>query len=141
MARKDRDQDIQQEHWDFIVPFFRPKIFSLEEANIILPDVIRITEQTLAELDSINGPFRELGLRKWNVVAEAAEEDTIKANWVHQIARMGILPKGFFTVDFASPEEGVFYCWAYGEDRVGHQHKAWEGFADRVPVTEQHSVN
>lgn len=141
MAERDRDEEVQQEHWDFLIPDFRPKAFTLEEANLALPDVIRITEEALAELEAASHPFGKFGLRKWSAVTGIVEEEAIKAGWVRRIARMGVLPKGFFTVDFASLEEGVLYCWTHGEDKVAHQHKAWEGFADRVPAASESSVN
>jgi len=141
MMPDDRDEKIDHDRWDFLIPFFKPRIFTIEEANLALPDVIRITEETLSQLNSAAGRFEGLGLRKWSAVTGVIEEDSIRAGWVRRIARMGVLPKGFFTVDFASTEEGTFYCWTYGEDNVGHQHKAWEGFDDRVPVTSETSFH
>jgi hypothetical protein len=140
MARENQD-DPQKEHWDFLIPDFSPRAFSLEEANLALPDVIRITEETLTKLSSAGAHFQQFGLRRWSPVSGMIEEDAIKADWVGRIARLGALPKGFFTVDFASREEGTFYCWTQGESQVAHQHKAWEGFSDRVPVTSEPSVN
>jgi hypothetical protein len=116
------------------VGFFEPKQFTLDEANLILPQIVKITEEAARTLEDINEPFSDLGLRKWNPITGFVHEDLVKALWVERIAALGVYPKDFFSVDFASPDGETFYSWAYGEDRVCYEHKRWETFADRRPL-------
>jgi hypothetical protein len=113
---------------------FEPKQFTLQEANLVLPQVIKITEEAAKALEAVNEPFSRLGLRRWSPVTGFVHEDLVKAVWVERIATLGAYPKGFFDVDFESPDGETFYCWSYGEDMVCHEHKRWESFDDRRPL-------
>ncbi len=108
--------------------------FTLNEANAALPDVIRVTEETLERLATIRHPWSRLSLRKFDAVHGVAVEDMIRTEWARCILEMGIQPKGFFVVDFQSPDPDTVYCWAYGEDAVTHEHKTWETFIDRRSI-------
>ncbi len=112
-------------------------VFSLEEANTVIPEVIRLTEETVERLEAIRHPYENLGLRKFNPMHNLTEDDLIKVEWARQVASMGIYPKGYFVVDFQSPEDDTFYCWTYGEPDVSHTHKKWETFTDRRPLRER----
>ena len=109
-------------------------IFTLQEANEALPEVIRITEEALERLAAIQEPWSKLPFRKFDALYGVAEEDLIRSEWAHQIALRGIQPKGFFVVDFQSPDHDTLYCWSYGEEIVSHEHKTWETFVDRRPI-------
>jgi hypothetical protein len=106
-------------------------IFTLQEANAVLPEVIRLTEEVIERLVEMQSPWGRLPFRKYDALRGIAEEDWIRAEWARQIAALGIAPKGYFVVDFQSPEPDTFYCWSYGEETVSHEHKIWETFAHR----------
>ena len=109
--------------------------FTLEEANFALHEVILITDAALNRLHAIEEPWSQLPYKKFDAVRGVAEEDLIRAEWAHRIAALGVIPKGFFVVDFQSSlDPDTLYCWAYGEDCVSHQHKTWESFAQRQRV-------
>lgn len=112
-------------------------VFTLEEANYAVQSVIEVTEETLAALKEARDRWSELGLpgiKKFYPLERVTEEDYLRLQWAHKIASMGIIPKGYFVVDFQSPDPEVLYCWAYGEDEVSHEHKVWETFTDRRPL-------
>jgi hypothetical protein len=105
--------------------------FTLREANEVLHDVIFITDLALARLSEIEEPWGKLPFKKFDAIRGVAEEDLIRAEWAHRIASLGIMPKGFFVVDFQSSDPETLYCWTYGEDCVQHEHKNWETFEAR----------
>jgi hypothetical protein len=105
--------------------------FTLSEANDALHEVILITDAALDRLRAIEEPWARLPYKKFDAYRGVAEEDLIRAEWAHRIASLGVIPKGFFVVDFQSPDPDTLYCWGYGEDCVGHEHKIWETFTQR----------
>ena len=109
-------------------------VFTLEEANYKLPEVIRVTEEAIMRLEVIKEPYERLSLRKYNPIHNLTEEDLVRVIWAREIASMGVYPKGYFVVDFQSPTDDTFYCWKYGETEVCHEHKKWETFGDRRPI-------
>jgi hypothetical protein len=119
----------------------RPKTFTLQEANLVLPDVFRVTREAKQALQRVRRPFASLGLRKWNPETGTVEEDVIKLRWVKQVARLGAVPKGFFAVDFPAPDDEWLYCWVYPETSIAFQHKPEESFTDRIPILEKPSPN
>jgi hypothetical protein len=106
-------------------------VFTLEEANSTLSEVIQITETALEKLRDIEEPWGRLPYKKFNAARGVADEDLIRAEWAHRVAAVGVQPKGFFVVDFQSPDPDTVYCWTYGEECVEHEHCAWESFALR----------
>lgn len=109
-------------------------VFTLEEANRALHDVILVTDATLEKLRAIEDPWARLPFRKFDAMRGVAEEDLIRAEWAHRIAALGVMPKGFFVVDFQSPDPDTLFCWTYGEDCIAHEHQIWETFSMRRPI-------
>lgn len=107
----------------------RFKVFTLEEANRALHEVVGLTRRTQHELDELRESFR---------AGESQDvEEAIRGvldRWARAILAMGAQPKGIFTVDFRSPDPNVLWCWAPDEDNVCHRHFTWESFKDRVPI-------
>ena len=112
------------------------RIFSLEEANLVLPDVIKITEIAADSLEDAKMRMKSEGIDD-NVLAQRRfEEDTsvILEEWAQEIMALGIYPKGYFTVDFKSGIPDTLFCWTYGEEVISHTHKIFESFKDRLPI-------
>ncbi len=110
------------------------QIFTLQEANAALPEVIELTEEAIKRLAEVQALWSRLPFRKFDALHGLAEEDVIRIEWARAIAALGIAPKGYFVVDFQSPDPNTFYCWSYGEEAVTHEHKVWESFPDRRPI-------
>jgi hypothetical protein len=111
--------------------------FTLAEANGLLPQVIALTDAAREGIAACRFPWHVLGLRKFRMTADLLEEDYLLVQWAVAIARLGARPNGGFTVDFQSTDPEVVYCWRHGEDRIAHQHTAWEDFRHRKPVPEE----
>lgn len=107
---------------------------SLAEANALVPRVVELTEQTKDELRRCRFPWQALGVRKFNVLHQLAQEDCVYMKWATAIARLGAVPKGRFTVDFPSQDSETVFCWGDGETEITHEHKVWENFSHRRPI-------
>jgi hypothetical protein len=114
------------------------KQFTLEEANKVLPDIIRLTSQILDELDTVRENLESLHEAESPEFAGAFDEYSadILAKWSQTVVKFGAYPKGFFTVDFKSHIPDTLLCWTYGEDQISHTHKTYETFKRRVPITD-----
>lgn len=115
------------------------KIFTLAQANEILPQVIVRTECAV-ELLEIARRHHE----SWDAVDyQGAQDDfdkrsgKILEDWSREIALLGAYPKGYFTVDFKSPIPETLFCWTLGEDRIRHTHKIHETFKDRIGIIDE----
>ena len=111
-------------------------VFTLEKANALLPDVIKITEIALDSLEDAKMRMKSEETDDRVLAQRRFEEDTsvILEEWAQEIMALGIYPKGQFTVDFKSRIPDTLFCWTYGEEVITHTHKIFESFKDRVPV-------
>ena len=112
------------------------RIFSLAEANELVPLVADLTSQVVHELETIRGDFRtesgEVPETMPDSVLQQVEQAL--ADWSARIVELGALPKGYFTVDFQSLDPELLYCWTYGEEKIDYVHKVWENFTHRQPL-------
>jgi hypothetical protein len=109
------------------------KVFSLAEANELVPLVAGATADVVRRLDSIRQRYKTESQE--DVPAWVLQEVESALNeWSAKIAELGAVPKGYFTVDFQSVDPELLYCWSYGEERIGHTHKVWENFSHRKPI-------
>ena len=111
-------------------------VFTLEEANAVLPDVIKITKIAVDSLADAKMRMKSEEIDDRVLAQRRFEEDTsvILEEWAQEIMALGIYPKGQFTVDFKSRIPDTLFCWTYGEEVITHTHKIFESFKDRVPV-------
>jgi len=114
------------------------RIFSLAEANELVPEVADWTAQVVQRLEEIRRQHVGAGDSEDDPATGEVigEVDEALTDWSNRIVELGALPKGYFTVDFQSPDPELLYCWTYGEDRIGFTHKVWENFTHRRPLGE-----
>jgi len=112
------------------------RIFSLEEANLVLPDVITITAIAAESLEDAKMRMKSGEIDDYILAQRKFEKETsiILTEWTQEITALGIYPKGYFTVDFKSPIPDTLFCWTYGDEVISHTHKIFESFKDRVPI-------
>jgi len=113
------------------------RVFTLEEANAVLPQIIEITEEAHRRIQEARFPWELIHCKKMDMSSGMTVEAVICQQWAEKVAELGGQPKGFFTVDFQSPYPKTLYCWTYGETEICHEHKVWETFVDRRPLREQ----
>jgi hypothetical protein len=125
------------------------KLFSLNEANALLPrlrEILAELRQEVEEFERTAGEAREL---RWkvrgnghNVAAEAFDREKAAREAVNrQIGRVHelgceIKDVRLGLIDFPSRREGqvVYLCWKLDEAEVGFWHPIDTGFADRRPL-------
>lgn len=114
--------------------------FTLEEANKLVPEIVRITEVILKELQALQARQKNEEVYDTMKAQERFNTETMELleRWSHQITSMGVYPKGFFTCDFKTYNPDTLFCWTYGEERITHTHKVYESFKHRRPIREPH---
>ena len=111
-------------------------IFTLEQANLLVPKLIELTEATIRELEAAKSRQQTQAVidAADSSAAFEAEVSEVLQGWAERVTELGIHPKGYFTCDFRSPDPSAYLCWTYGENGVCHTHKVWETFKDRKPI-------
>jgi hypothetical protein len=107
-----------------------PRIFSIEEANALLPRLRVIIAQQLERIADIK---RGGGTTQEHVALVKEFEET----WA-EVEAMGVIVKDprIGLLDFYGKIDGrlVWLCWKYGEETVAHYHDLDAGFAGRKPL-------
>ena len=133
-----------------------PKLFTVEEANALLPQVRPIVEQlkglhrsilktneemdgVIAKLSAGNGyPIRTLKERLEDLTKHQLQLIEAFQSAIAQLETLGALMKDAEKglVDFYTMRDGqlVFLCWLSGEKRIRFWHTLEDGFAGRQPI-------
>ena len=133
---------------------YRPaKLFTIEQANAMLPLVRAITSdlaalgrdvmerrQRLALVGSRNlkagDPYAD---ELVHMQAELERDQQKLLDYVAELRELGVEPKGAVEglVDFPSEQDGrlVYLCWRLGEPEILFWHDLEAGFAGRQPLT------
>jgi hypothetical protein len=114
------------------------KVFSLAEANEMVPVVADYTGEVVAELEEIRQRHQLRPEAEGSGMAATvlSEVERLLQQWSERVLELGASPKGYFTVDFQSGDPELLYCWTYGEDKISYAHKVWENFTHRRPLSE-----
>jgi len=98
------------------------KLFSYEDACALLPEVQRLTDAAVVEVEALgeevddsNDDFRR-----------------IVTDWAEQVISLGMEVKGLWLVDFDSGSG--YYCWRHPEPGLQFFHGYEEGFRGRVQL-------
>ena len=110
------------------------KVFSLAEANEVVPRVVDLTASVVRDLDVIRQRYKQDPDEGEGPAWVLTEVEAALSGWSEKVAELGAVPKGYFTVDFPSVDPELLYCWTYGEERISHTHKVWENFSHRRKI-------
>lgn len=127
-----------------------PRLFTVNEANALLPTVRPLIERVRENIQGLKSKSASV-VRDEQLDPEAADfMDRLRNNseiarlvaevkdWVEQIQSYGCICKGVEQglIDFPCMlgAEVVFLCWQLGEPAVSHWHRIEEGFAGRRPL-------
>ncbi|RHX86085.1 DUF2203 domain-containing protein [Leptospira stimsonii] len=105
------------------------KIWTYEEARIILPMVREITEEYYSYVSGLTTELREKILPENEM--EQKEESVRNSifEWSSKVQDYGIEVKGLWLIDF--DHGNGYYCWHLGEEDLLFEHGYEEGFAGR----------
>ena len=95
------------------------KVFTLDEARALLPQVRELTSEAVSRYTSLTGELED-------------ERESVVQDWMRQVRSLGLEIKGLWLVDFDSG--AGYYCWKYPEPAIDHFHGYEEGFGGRLPL-------
>lgn len=113
----------------------KQRIWTLEEAREILPEIIDLTreayEESLRLIEDI-----EKKILPENIQEEKESElQNLLSQWALNLTKMGAAVKGLWLVDFDNGNG--YYCWKYGETDILFEHTYEAGFTGRLPIIEE----
>src|SRR5215213_594505 len=133
------------------------RVFTLEEANAILPKLQSVVGEQLRRRAEIEASLvrlgKELGDVPERIVLDPADSTDVRdlkrdlmrrieeyrAGW-REVEEMGAVLKDARTglIDFYGRVDGklVWLCWKYGEHEIAHYHALEDGFSARKPIAE-----
>jgi hypothetical protein len=127
------------------------KVFTVEQANKMLPLVRRIVEDAVRDYIRWQDRVREFELASVrstvnnpDPIALELESDVQRLaenidSYVHEVQQLGVQMKSMESgiVDFPSTIDGrpILLCWQLGEESVEHWHEVGGGFSGRRPLT------
>jgi len=111
-----------------------PRVFTLAEAQSLLPLIRTITNQSAEELAPIKERLNNMLATDPRTPAVQREYEEIIKRWVSKLERLGVVVKGLWLVDFDTGDG--YLCWKYPELSIAHYHGYNEGYAGRRPLSE-----
>jgi len=110
------------------------RIFSLEEAQILLPKVQELTEQSVSAATIVE--FQLAALKGAAKRRAELEQDyfSIINRWAEVVHDLGCEAKGLWLVDFDNGEG--YYCWKYPEASLDYFHDYTSGYSGRMKINE-----
>lgn len=111
-----------------------PRLFSLEEAQELLPLVRRMTAAAYDELQPVKQRLENMLASDPRINKIEAEYERIVRGWVAKMERLGLVVKGLWLLDFDTGDG--YLCWKYPELRIAWFHDYQSGFAERQKLAE-----
>ena len=134
-----------------------PRLFTVDEANDLLPKLRPLVDQVLDNVRRLKGAsesvIRREGLdpEEPNLMNRLRDDGEIARligqvkGWVDEINGYGCICKGVEQglIDFPCllGSEVVFLCWQIGEPAVAYWHRIEDGFAGRKPLLDDESAD
>jgi hypothetical protein len=116
------------------------RIFSLAQAQDLLPVIYRITETAQAKVKSLINQLESV--KSSNPTTASSLELAINSEvdrWQQKMEKLGVCPKGLWLADF---DNGTgYYCWKFPETSIGFWHGYQEGYTGRKPVAGSEAVS
>jgi len=110
------------------------RVFTLAEAEQLFPLVRSITEEAWRELEPVRTRLESMVPSNPRARDVEREYEAIVKRWMAKMARLGLVVKGLWLVDFDTGDG--YLCWKFPELRIGYFHGYQEGFSGRRPLHE-----
>ena len=113
------------------------RVFNLEEAKALMPEVKRLTEPVYMLAGSLAEELQDAEDAQDSALQDALKErlQALIESWSASIQDLDAEVKGLWLVDFDSGDG--YWCWAYPEDQLDHWHSYEGGFGSRMLITEK----
>lgn len=121
---------------DHIVEISRRTVFTLDEAQQLLPVVFRITKSYSQKVEAMIERLEALGGSDETLVDSLESQvNHLIQEWQNKIQKLGALPKGLWIADFDSGDG--YFCWKFPERGIEYWHQYSDGFSKRMHVREK----
>ena len=116
------------------------RIFTLEEARALMPQVMTTTEPVYTLAASLSEELSQAEDASDVARAEDLRErlQILVQSWQQSMQDLEAEVKGLWLVDFDSGDG--YWCWAYPETELGHWHSYEGGFRSSVPADQRPGV-
>jgi hypothetical protein len=111
----------------------RKRIFTLREAQALLPQVRQLTAAAHARASALEAHAASLPASSNQRTETEAQFSVLVRAWASQISDLGCEVKGLWLVDFDSGD-GLYYCWQHPEEQLEFFHDYDSGFSGRKPL-------
>jgi hypothetical protein len=108
------------------------RIFSLDEARALLPQVKTLTADAVRRVEDLTARMQQAQETDSARASIESNIETAIREWSLAIERLGLEAKGLWLVDFDNGQG--YYCWCYPEDTVSHFHEYDGGFRGRMKI-------
>jgi hypothetical protein len=116
-----------------IIEISTKKIFHLEEAQQLVPVILRMTEVANLKVRSLLQKIEMLAEKDSQQCRDIESEiDTLIHQWQKKIEKLGALAKGLWLVDFDNGEG--YFCWKFPERKIMFFHGYDDGFSGRKTI-------
>lgn len=117
-----------------IIAINREGIFSLDQAEVLLPVIRRITQDYSLKVEALMGRLEAVDPKSDQVVPLEEEINSLIQVWHEKVKKLGAVPKGLWLVDFDCGDG--YFCWKHPENGIDFWHSYNDGFSGRIPIEE-----
>lgn len=115
----------------------RRKLFSLTEAQALLPLILRITQQYSKRVQVLLGRVEAIQGHSETRVHDLEEQvNSLVQEWQTKMEKLGAHTKGLWIADLDSGDG--YFCWKFPEERIEYWHKYSDGFSGRQKIEHTH---
>ena len=111
-----------------------PRVFTLHEAEQLLPLVRKLTAAAYTELEPVRQRYKNLLLCDPRIKAVEFEYESIVRGWIAKMERLGLVVNGLWMIDFDTGDG--YLCWKYPELKLAFFHDYTSGFTARRDLIE-----
>lgn len=110
------------------------RVFSLPEAQSLLPVVLRITADSQREVNRLLNKLEAIKYGSADAARQVEDEIQVQIDhWHQKLSSLGAYPKGLWLADFDYGKG--YYCWKYPESDLRFCHGYQDGFSGRKEIS------
>ena len=111
-------------------------VYSLAEAQAMLPLIYRITEEASKKVKYLMACVEALPDKKSERALDfQAQGNKLVDQWQQKLERLGVRPKGLWLADFDCGDG--YYCWKFPEVKILYKHGYQDGFTGRILIASE----
>lgn len=115
----------------------RRKLFSLAEAQKLLPLILRITQHYSKRVQVLLGRVEAIQGHSESRVHDLEEQvNLLVQEWQTKMEKLGAHTKGLWIADLDSGDG--YFCWKFPEEKIEYWHKYSDGFSGRQKIESTH---